>query len=87
MQAIAGVGPFEWVSEMQIPRVGEVQDSCTERVGGWEAFIFDGLLREDTEPDFDQVQPGTVSGQEVENDAFMRGLQPLSAPGDALEGW
>ena len=34
MQAIAGISKFEGVSEMQIPCLGEVQNSFAERVGG-----------------------------------------------------
>ena len=60
---------------MLVPVVDELLDMTNEVWNGVEGAASDGLTCEDTEPGFDEVDPGRTLGGEVQGDATV-GAKP-----------
>lgn len=87
VQAVAGVGPIEWVSEVLVPGVMEREQSLDKLIRGSEATPLEALGSNDPEPEFDLIEPGSVVGGEVEDNPFFVRLKPLPTFRGGLETW
>ena len=77
IEVLSSVRPLEGMGEVLIPGLGKVVDAGFQLSSRSKTLSPEGFAVQDSQPDLDQVEPGTVSGQEVENDPLICGLQPL----------
>lgn len=67
------------MGEGRIPGLNESVDVARELLNRAEVAVAETLASEDAEPDFRHIQPGGVEREEVNDDAFVIGLEPRAA--------